>query len=139
MIKNLITRYNDGQGNEQDVKVTLYDDGLEISSLSESKPLHLYWLASKLQRLNGVSQDSLSTLTYQDSSNVKLFLDDPRFLEALSDQFPNLNIQQNHRKSKWVIWIISLVLAGLLGIVTVAIFWQKADTSATAVAPPSSE
>lgn len=127
MIKHLITRYNDGQGNEQDVKVTLYDDGLEISSLNQAKPLHLYWLASKLQRLNNISQDTLSSLTYQDSPNVRLIVDDPRFIEAISNQLIDLHLDRNHPQTKWSIWVISLAIAGLLGIITATIFWQKSD------------
>ncbi|MFO1258002.1 MAG: hypothetical protein U1E78_06295 [Gammaproteobacteria bacterium] len=139
MIKHLITRYNDGQGNEQDVKITLYDDGLEISSLDESKPLHLYWLSSKLQRLNGITQHSLSTLTYRDNPNVRLIIEDPGFVEALSNQLPNLKVGSNRQPSKWRIRMISFAILGLLGIIILGIFWQTTKTTSTAIVQPSSE
>jgi hypothetical protein len=139
MIKHSITRYLDGNNNSLDVKVSLYDDGLEIAGLDQAKPLHLYWQLAKLERHNTKSTGSLTLLTYPENPNGQLLIDDVHFIEALLNASPTLNLHQSKTQTNWRTFMLGLLLIICLGGITAGVYWKTTQTNTTVSAPQSLE
>lgn len=139
MIKHSITRYLDGNNNSVDVKVSLYDDGLEITGLDQANPLHLYWQLGKLERHNTKSTESLTLLTYPENPNSQLLIDDVHFIEALLNASPTLNIHQSKTQTNWRTLMLGLLLIICLGSITAGVYLKMVESKTTVSAPPSLE
>jgi hypothetical protein len=139
MIKHSITRYLDGKNNSIDVKVSLYDDGLEIAGLDQAKPLHLYWQLNKLERHHAKTTESFTLLTYPENPNSQLLIDDVHFIEALLNASPTLNLQQSKTQTNWRTFMISLLLIICLGSMTAGIYWKMTESKTSVSAPQSLE